>query len=143
MFKSISGKLVVAGFISLMPILFTSCAKKITFLESSVVPAARGKVRVKKDDNHNYNIQVNLTNLAEVDRLQPSKKAYIVWMVTDENLTKNIGQIKSSSGRIFKRLKASLETSSSFKPVKIFITAEDESDVQYPGSQVVLSTENF
>ena len=120
-----------------------SCATKVNFLTSAVVPAARGQVRVKMDHNKNYNIQVNLLNLAEVNRLQTSKQTYVVWMVTDQEITKNIGQLKSSTSLLSKNLKASLETVSSFKPIKIFITAEDNANTQYPGTQVVLSTDRF
>jgi hypothetical protein len=120
-----------------------SCAKKINFAGSSVVPAARGFVKVKKDNNSNYNIKVELSNLAEVSRLQPPRQTYVVWMETDQQTTKNIGQIQSSSSMLSKKLKASLETVSSFKPVKIFITAEDDAAVQYPGTQMVLSTSSF
>ncbi len=123
--------------------IFNSCSKKISFQTSTVVPAAKGTVKVKKDDNNNYRISVAISNLAEPNRLQPSKNAYVVWMDTDNNRIKNIGQIKSSTGFLSKRLKASFETVSSFKPVKIFITAEDDAAIQYPGMQVVLSTAHF
>jgi hypothetical protein len=108
-----------------------------------VVPAARGSVKVKKDKNKNYSIDVSLYNLAEVKRLDPPKQTYVVWMETDGQRTKNIGQIKSAQTMISKKLKASLQTVSSFKPVKIFVTAEDDADVQYPGTQIILSTDSF
>ena len=43
----------------LITVLAQSCAKKITFATSSVVPAAEGSVKVKKDKNNNYNIELN------------------------------------------------------------------------------------
>lgn len=122
---------------------FSSCAKKINFQSSSVVPAARGEVKVKKDNNNNYNIKISVKNLAEPKRLQPSKNMYVVWMETEDNVTKNIGQINSSTGLLSSKLKASFETVSSIKPTKIFITAEDDASIQYPGMQVVLTTNNF
>ncbi len=121
----------------------SACTKKIAFLTSSVVPAARGYVYIKTDKNKNNVIDVHLTELAEVQRLQPARQTYVVWMLTDHDITKNIGQIKSSTGMMSKQLKASFETVSSFKPVKIFITAEDNADIQYPGSQIVLETDKF
>jgi hypothetical protein len=120
-----------------------SCATSVSFLNSSVVPAAQGKVKIKMDNNKNYAIQISLSNLAESTRLQPSKLTYIVWMVTDRELTKNIGQLNSSKGFMSKALKGSFKTVSSDKPVKIFITAEDDAAIQYPGTQVVLSTDKF
>jgi hypothetical protein len=120
-----------------------SCATSVSFLNSSVVPAAQGKVKIKMDNNKNYAIQISLSNLAESTRLQPSKLTYIVWMVTDRELTKNIGQLNSSKGFMSKSLKGSFKTVSSDKPVKIFITAEDDASIQYPGTPVVLSTDKF
>jgi hypothetical protein len=123
--------------------IITSCTKKISFLTSSVVPAARGTIKVKTDSNNNQVISLEVFNLAEPERLTPPKKFYMVWMVTDQNVTKNLGQIKTSSGTFSKTLKASFETVTTFKPMKIFITAEDDSNVQSPGWEVVLMTNNF
>jgi hypothetical protein len=64
-------------------------------------------------------------------------------MVTDQQLTKNIGQIKSSSSLLSSKLKASFTTTSSFVPIKIFITAEDIADIQFPQGQEVLTTAIF
>ena len=120
-----------------------SCAQKVSFQTSNVVPAAEGSVKMKKDNNGNYEIKIYLANLAEPERLQPSKKTYVVWMETEENSTKNIGQINTSTGFMSSKLKASFETVSAVKPTRIFITAEDDPAIQYPGEQIVLTTENF
>lgn len=120
-----------------------SCARKVSFLTSTVVPAAKGTVKIKKDHNNNYHIRILISNLAQPDRLQPPRKTYVAWIVTSQGITKNIGQINSSTSLFSKKLKASLETVSSFKPTKIFITAEDDPNVQFPGTQVVLSTDKF
>ena len=123
--------------------LFSSCARKMNFQVSQVVPAAEGTVKVKKDNNKNYEIKIELTNLAEPNRLLPSKNIYVVWMESHDNDTKNIGQINSTTGFLSSKLKASFATVSSLKPTKIFITAEDDAAIQYPGTQVVLSTSAF
>lgn len=128
---------------TMMIFLFTSCARKMTFSISPVEPAAQGYVKLKKDKNNNYIVKINIKNLAEVNRLQPSKNTYVIWMVTNEGITKNIGQLKSSKSFLSKKLTASFETVSSFNPAKIFITAEYEANIQYPGNQVVLSTDKF
>jgi len=122
---------------------FTACTRKMTFLTSSVVPAAKGYVTVKRDNNKNYVIRIHISNLAEATRLQPSKQTYVVWMVTDQQKTENMGQLNSSTSLFSKELKASFETVSSSKPTKIFISAENDGSIQYPGEQVVLSTNSF
>lgn len=136
-------KLFLGALAVIMLLTFTSCGKNIAFQNSSIVPAAEGKVSVKKDSNKNYSIGIKISNLAEVSRLQPSKNVYVVWMETEESLVKNIGQIKSDTGFMSSKLKASFETVTSFEPSKIFITAEDNADVQYPGMQLILTTNRF
>jgi len=110
-----------------MLFLSTACSQKVTFLNSSVVPAAKGTVKVKQDNNNkNYVIQVEIQDLAEVERLQ-----------TDRGNTENLGQLNSSSSFFSKQKTASLETVSSYKPRKIFVTAESGSDVRYLGKMVM------
>ncbi len=128
---------------AMMLFIFSSCAKKISFLTSSAVPAAQGTVQVKKDGNNNNQVKISIKNLAEPNRLQPSKNTYVVWMETANNGTKNIGQINSSTGFLSSKLKASFQAVTSFIPVKIFITAEDDAAIQYPGMQMILSTDRF
>ncbi|WP_395051420.1 hypothetical protein [Flavobacterium sp.] len=122
---------------------FTSCVKKIKFLTSSVVPAALGYVTIKKDKNKNYVIKIKIEELAEVKKLEPSKNRYIVWMETEELMVKNMGQIISDTRCISSKLKAEFETVTAFKPTKIFITAEDDAEIQYPGTQFILETNRF
>ena len=120
-----------------------SCVSKYAFSTSPVVPAAEGGVKVKKDGNNNYKVDVEVKRLAEPKRLTPARQLYVVWMETEKNGTKNIGQLKTSSGIFSNMLKSNLKTVSAFKPVSFMITAEDEADVQYPGGQVVLKTNGF
>lgn len=127
----------------LLLIIFEGCAKKTYFQTSTVVPAARGYVKVSKDGNSNYVIKVELSNLAEVKRLDPPKESYVVWMESDGNPTKNIGRINSSSSLLSKRLTVSFETVSAIKPSLIFITAENEADAQYPSGTTIMTTGKF
>ncbi len=141
--RLITTRLIHSVIILMTVAVFFSCAKKVSFQSSSVVPAATGSVKIKKDKNKNYGIQVNVTNLAEPGKLQPPRNYYLVWMVSDENQTRNMGQINTSSGLLSKKLKASFKTTTPFKPSKFFITAEDDKALTYPGSQVVLTTDSF
>jgi hypothetical protein len=117
---------------------FTSCSNKAFFLASSVVPAAQGYAEVSRDNSENYVIKIELKNFAGAERLDPPDRTYVVWMVTERGMTENIGRISTSNS-----LKASFQTLTSFKPVKIFITAEEQENARYPGSMVILTTERF
>jgi hypothetical protein len=119
---------------------FTSCASKYTFNTSAGVPAAIGSVKVKKDNNNNYNIDLSVNRLADSKRLTPAKALYVVWMNTEHNGVKNIGQIKTSSGLFSNALKSTLKTVTPFEPTTFFITAENEADIQYPSGIEVLRT---
>jgi hypothetical protein len=119
--------------------LISSCSKKIEFNNSSIVPAARGHVKVKKDKNDNYNIKLELSYLAEPTRLDPPKRFYVVWLSSNANETPlNIGQIVGTS-----KLHVRFESVSASKPKRIFVTAEDDASTQYPSSYIVLQTTRF
>jgi hypothetical protein len=128
----------IIGICFLLALGMSACATKTTFLTSTVVPAAEGSIHIKKDRNKNYNITIKMYNLAEVERLEPPKKAYVIWMENEEGRAKNLGQINSSHEMLTKQLKATFVTVSPFKPTKIYITAEDEANVNIPSSMVVL-----
>lgn len=121
--------------VAAMAFTFNSCAKKISFVTSAITPAARGNITIKTDKNKNNVITLNITFLSEPERLTPPKKTYVAWLLTKDGETQNIGQIVTSSG-----LKVSFQTVSSFKPKKIFITAEDDGDLVYPASDIILTT---
>ncbi len=127
----------------LTQLLLVSCARKAHFVTSTVVPVAEGKVKVKKDKNNNYAINIKVRNLAEPNRLQVPKDVYVVWAETDRNGVQNLGQLKTSSGLFSSKMKASLETAIPYKPIRVFITAEDDAAIQYPGNFVVLNTNTF
>ncbi len=128
---------------AMMVLSFSSCVTKEKFLTSPVVPAAEGYVKIKKDNNKNYEITIELVNLAEPERLQPPMKFYNVYLVSKHDQIKKIGQITSSTGFFSNKLKASFTTVSNIKPIKIFIMAENDASNQYPDSKVVLTTDEF
>lgn len=124
-------------------LILSSCSVKKDFLLSSISPAARGYVKVHTDKNKNHEIKVKIYNLAEPERLDPPGSTYVVWMDTDDNETRNIGQIKSTKKTFSKALKASLETNTPYKPSRIYVTAEEDGNVQEPGNRIILTTERF
>ncbi len=122
-------------------LVLSSCAQKMNFVSSSVVPAAEGSVKIRKDNNKNHTLQVSVAHLAPSDQLSPPQNTYVVWMVSERNGTHNIGQLKSSGGLFSKTLKASLKTITPFNPTSFFITSEPNGNVDYPGYPIILSTQ--
>lgn len=141
--KNRVGVLCRVGVVLVLCVLLASCARKISFDTSTVVPAAQGTVKLKTDNNNNHSIKIDVRHLAEPGRLQPAKAVYVAWIETAGKGAQNIGQLKTSSGLISNTLKASLEAVSPFKPTRLFITAEDQANIEYPSSFVVLNTTSF
>lgn len=122
--------------IGLVALFLSSCGSTAKFPTSSVAPAADITATKKKTKNDNYNIKLTVKNLAEASRLSPAKENYSVWIVTDDNQTKNIGQLIFKNGE-----KATLNTTTAFNVREIFITAEDEEGLSYPrGTEISRTT---
>ncbi|WP_242689137.1 hypothetical protein [Pedobacter sp. SYSU D00535] len=130
-------------FLALPVLTLCSCAKTVRFATSTVVPAADGRVKIEKDDNDNYSVNVSIENLAPPSKLTPPKDVYVVWLETETDGTKNIGRLVSSSGFFSNALEATLTTVTPFKPTRIYVTAEKNATIQNPGSQVVITTRRF
>ena len=132
-----------ATFALLFILSMSSCSKQVQFIPSIIVPAAEGKVKVKKDRNGNYAIDIKVENLADPSRLESPKMYYVVWMETELNGSLNLGQLSINKGLLLNSLKGSLETVTPYKPIRFFITAEDRGNIQYPGMTMVMRSENF
>ena len=65
----------VLGIVSVLFICLTisSCARKMSFTNSTIVPGAEGSVKIKKDKNKNYKIDLNVIHLTEAKRLTPPR----------------------------------------------------------------------
>lgn len=120
-----------------------SCAKKVAFNPSTVSPGATGSVKIKRDKNKNYAIDLKVRNLPKAEDLQPPRRGYTVWVETNDNRAQNVGNLDTSVGLFSRTRKGDLETVNSAKPVRIFITPEDNKAPEIPGSEPILSTKLF
>jgi hypothetical protein len=122
--------------IALVSFFIASCATTTKFPVSDAAPAADISVKKKKDNNNNYVVEVTAKNLAEASRLNPPRSNYNVWIVTENGITKNIGQLSNRNART-----ASLKTVTPFDVREIFITAENQGDLSYPsGAEITRTT---
>ena len=107
--------------------LLTSCGTTTKFPVSNVAPAAEITATKKQDKNKNYVIEVVAKNLASAERIDSSKRNYNVWLVTENNGTKNAGQLSNKNAKT-----AKLEIITPYTVKEVFITAEDQGDYSYP-----------
>jgi hypothetical protein len=68
------------------------------FAPSTVVPAAEGKVKVKKDKNNNYAISIDVENLAEPSRLPMPQNYYIAWLRWSTHTIQNLASYDRCRG---------------------------------------------
>ena len=117
--------------------LMTSCVTVAKFPVSDVAPTANIVAKIKKDKQNNFEIAIITNYLSSAERLSPPKKIYVIWIKTKENGLSNAGQLKIENGK-----KNTLKTLTSFEPLEILITAENEGNVTFPSgieiSRVVL-----
>ncbi len=117
--------------------MINACTPKMSFVTSTVVPAANGTINVKKDNNSSYTLAVDVRNLAEPENLTPSKNTYMVRMKQSDNSVNKLGQLSPSG----KDLSATLNATAVAKPDDVIITAEDNAELLYPAGQTILTTE--
>jgi hypothetical protein len=115
-----------------------SCAQKVAFQRSQVVPAAEAEVRVKKDRNNNYELRIQVQNLAHPENLSPARDTYVVWLQSTDLEVYNLGELQVGNN-----LRGTLTTVTPHQPARIFITAEDRAIENEPGDLVVLVAEDF
>jgi hypothetical protein len=113
-------------------VFLASCSSISKFPVSEVTPAANIVVYRHHDSNGNNTLVIKAKNLAATERLSPPKQTYVVWVVLEDHTAKNIGQMK-----IINAKKAEIRTLTAFKYSEIFITAEDQAEVQYPGNMEI------
>lgn len=116
-------------------LIISSCAAVARFPVSSIAPAAEIIAKKKKDENKNFVIEVTAKYLASADRLNPPKNNYVVWILTKDNGTKNIGQLTNVNGRT-----SYLKAITPFIVKEIFITAEEQGNISEPSGTEVSRT---
>ena len=131
-------KTIIHSFLIALLMTFGSCVTSVMFPVSQIAPAADGVAKIKRDKNNNYQIDLSVKHLSNPERLTPSRLYYVVWVETDQGSTKNIGRLVSNPSN-----RGSLKTSTAFNPVQIFITAEEDGDVTWPGNMEIFRTPSF
>jgi hypothetical protein len=107
--------------------LLAGCATTAKFPISTVAPAAEISAKKTMDKNKNYVIELVALNLTSTDRLNPPKNHYNVWIVTEQNDYKNLGQVMNANAK-----KVVFKTLTPFNLKEIILTAEDEGNKLLP-----------
>lgn len=112
--------------------LFSSCATTVEFPVSDITPAAEITAEIKEQGKPNHLVTITANNLASPDRIQPPKELYVIWVVSESGVTRNVGHFYQVNAE-----KATYKASFPYKPVEIFITAEDKEGLCEPEGTVI------
>jgi hypothetical protein len=113
-----------------------SGGKDVRMIAGESNPAARGTVHLHVGDNKNTEVDLKVESMPAPSALTPSRNAYIVWIQPPDSGTQNLGQITPDKDQ-----KAELKTATTYKRFKIFITAEDQAQMQSPAGPTILSAD--
>jgi hypothetical protein len=127
-------KIIQTSLLSLATLL-AGCATTAKFPISTVAPAAEISAKKTMDKNKNYVIELVALNLTSTDRLNPPKNHYNVWIVTEQNEYKNLGQVMNANAK-----KVVFKTLTPFNPKEIILTAEDEGNRLMPAGIEIART---
>lgn len=108
-------------------------AKKYPLTAASIVPGARGELKVDKDKNGNTRLSMAVQHLANPANLTPPATAYVVWLQDRGGNAENRGRLKMD-----KNLKASFETVTPLKNFDLLVTAEQDLQAKTPTGPEVL-----
>jgi lipopolysaccharide export LptBFGC system permease protein LptF len=127
-------KIIQTSLLSLATLL-AGCATTAKFPISTVAPAAEISAKKTMDENKNYVIELVELNLTSTDRLNTPKNHYNVWIVTEQNDYKNLGQVMNANAK-----KVVFKTLTPFNPKEIILTAEDEGNRLMPAGIEIART---
>ena len=113
-----------------------SGGRDVKMMAGELNPAARCTIHLHMGDNGNTELDMKAESLAAPSALTPPKNAYVVWIQPPDGPPQNHGQIT-----IGKDQKAELKTATPYKRFKVFITAEDQAQLQAPEGPTILSAD--
>lgn len=130
-----------AGYGALLALLLTgvmataSAAVTLQLGSSSEIPAAEGKVKLKKNRNGNIEIKLEVKHLAPPGRIIPGASVFVVWArgLAPEAAAQNLGALK-----VDKNLKGKLTADTAMSSFDLFITCEQSQTVTAPAAPELL-----
>src|SRR6185369_15497323 len=109
-------------------------ATKIDFRGTPLLPAAHGEAKVESKQGY-IEIEVEFRNLQSATRFGPEFLTYVMWTITPEGRTANMGEV------ILNGTDSKLDVTTELQAFGLIVTAEPYFGVTQPSDVVVL--ENF
>ncbi len=101
---------------------------------TSLAPAAQGKVITSTDRNGNTEVEVKVEHVARPQSLTPPRQTYLVWVQPRGQQPELLGALRINSDS----LEGSLKGTTRYKDFDVLVTAEDNATAEVPSDAVVL-----
>src|ERR1041385_8818173 len=108
-----------------------SGATKIDFLGTPLMPSAHGEAKVESKQGY-IEIEVEFRNLQSATRFGPEFLTYVMWTITPEGRTANMGEV------ILNGTDSKLDVTTELQAFGLVITAEPYFGVTQPSDVVVM-----
>ena len=123
----------------LLWIIFTSvllsCSQGVRFYRSFTLPSAYGNVELKKVDEEEYFLEIDLMYMPIAEKL--NRKAYVIWGQTRKDTVK-LGIMKVDG-----EMEAHSELYTSHELERILISAESSGQTQQEPDMIVMKSEEL
>ena len=110
-------------------------ATKIALISTGATPEARGEAKVEAKTGATY-IEADVKGLAQPTRFGAGFLTYVLWAVSPEGSTYNLGEIRIDNAGAGK-----LKTSTQLQAFSLFVAAEPYFSVRQPSDVLVLENE--
>ena len=110
--------------------------RQVQMMAGSTTPAANATINVKKGDNGNTALDIKAQALAPPSSLTPAENVYVVWIAPPDQAAQNHGQLRVNSHE-----QGELHTETPYKRFHVFVTAEQNAQVQEPMGPRILSAD--
>jgi hypothetical protein len=105
---------------------------------ASIVPAAKGEVKVANEKDGNTKVKVEVEHLAPaplVSDVEVPGSTYVVWIKPTNGPAQNVGVLDVGKDR-----KGKLDTKTPYKEFRVYVTLERSPAVTFPRGERVLDT---
>jgi hypothetical protein len=123
----------ISGVFLVVSLALAGCATKVQLVNTPLVPAADGEVRISTDDNNNTKVKLEVKHLAPPSSLTPPQSMYVVWTRADGDQPRNEGMLQIGDNR-----EGKIEFVTPAEQFELLVTAEESVDVRFPSNMVAL-----
>jgi hypothetical protein len=121
---------------TLLLLLFSAAllwGRDVNLINSSLVPAASGKVTTNAEPSGRADLRISVEHLPQPSSLSPPASAYVVWVHPPNMTPINVGELKVGND-----LKATLTTSTQYQKFDVSVTAEQNSKATSPSGPEIM-----